>query len=265
MVETSGGADSLQRIPRLGRPGSQPGVHIPLTYPSTYNSAVRVLVVEDEPRMAMLLARGFREGGYAVDVAHDGTDGLWLGTENDYDAIVLDVLLPGIDGLEVCRRLRAAERWAPVLLLTALDAVDDRVRGLDVGADDYLTKPFSFAELAARVRALVRRRTGARPPVLTVGDLRLDPAMHRASRGATELTLSPKEMALLELLMRHAGEVVTRTHILDHVWDFAYDGISNVVDQYIAYLRKKIDRPFGRDDIETVRGVGYRLRVADGV
>jgi len=221
---------------------------------------VRVLVVEDEPRMATLLQRGLGEEGYAVDVAHDGTDGLWLGTEQDYDAIVLDVMLPGIDGLEVCRRLRAADRWAPILLLTARLAVEDRVHGLDAGADDYLTKPFSFAELAARVRALVRRQSGARPALLEVGDLRVDPATHRVWRGEVEIPLSPKEMALLELLIRHTGEVVTRTRILDHVWDFAYDGTSNVVDQYIAYLRKKIDRPFGRTDIETVRGVGYRIR-----
>ena len=221
---------------------------------------MRVLVVEDEPRMATLLERGLREEGYAVDVAADGTNGLWLGTENDYDAVVLDVLLPGIDGFEICRRLRAADRWAPVLLLTARDAVDDRVRGLDAGADDYLTKPFSFAELAARVRALVRRRSGSRPALLEVGDLTLDPAVHRACRGDVELALSPKEMALLELLMRHVGDAVTRTQILEHVWDFAYDGLSNVVDQYIGYLRRKIDRPFDRDDIETIRGVGYRLR-----
>jgi two-component system, OmpR family, response regulator len=223
---------------------------------------VRVLVVEDEARMATLLERGLREEGYAVDVAGDGTNGLWLATENDYDAVVLDVMLPDLPGFEVCRRARAAGRWAPVLLLTARDAVEDRVRGLDAGADDYLTKPFSFAELAARVRALVRRGTGVRPATLEVGDLRLDPATHKAWRGETEVALSPKEMALLELLMRHPDEVVTRTQILDHVWDFAYDGLSNVVDQYIAYLRKKVDRPFGRDDIETVRGVGYRLRGA---
>jgi two-component system OmpR family response regulator len=224
---------------------------------------VRVLVVEDEPRMAVLLERGFREEGYAVDRASDGADGLWLATENDYDAIVLDVMIPEIDGFEVCRRLRAAARWAPVLLLTARGAIEERVVGLDAGADDYLTKPFSFAELAARVRALVRRPDGARPPVLEVGDLRLDPATHHAWRGDAQLPLSPKEMALLELLMRHAGEVVTRAQILDHVWDFAYDGLSNVVDQYVAYLRKKVDRPFARSDLETVRGVGYRLRTPD--
>jgi two-component system, OmpR family, response regulator len=221
---------------------------------------VRVLVVEDEVRMAALLERGLREEGYAVDVAPNGTDGLWLAKENDYDAIVLDVMLPGTDGFEVCRQARAEGRWAPVLLLTAREAVDDRVRGLDAGADDYLTKPFSFAELAARLRALVRRGGKERPVTLEVGDLRLDPATHRAWRGSTELSLSPKEMALLGLLMRNAGDIVTRTQVLDHVWDFAYDGASNVVDQYIAYLRRKVDRPFGRSDIETVRGVGYRMR-----
>jgi DNA-binding response OmpR family regulator len=221
---------------------------------------MRVLVVEDEPRMSTLLERGLREEGYAVDVARDGTNGLWFAIENEYDAIVLDVMLPELDGLEVCRQLRASDRWAPVLLLTARDAVEDRVRGLDAGADDYLTKPFSFAELAARVRALVRRVSGVRPVLLEVGDLRVDPATHRAWRGDVELSLSPKEMALLELLMRHPGEVVTRTQILDHVWDFAYDGLSNVVDQYIGYLRRKVDRPFARADIATVRGVGYRLR-----
>jgi two-component system, OmpR family, response regulator len=221
---------------------------------------MRVLVVEDEPRMSTLLERGLRDEGYAVDVAYDGTNGLWFAIENEYDAIVLDVMLPELDGLEVCRQLRASDRWAPVLLLTARDAVEDRVRGLDAGADDYLTKPFSFAELAARVRALVRRVSGSRPALLEVGDLRVDPATHRAWRGDVELSLSPKEMALLELLMRHPGEVVTRTQILDHVWDFAYDGLSNVVDQYIGYLRRKVDRPFARADIATVRGVGYRLR-----
>ena len=220
-----------------------------------------MLVVEDEPRMVELLARGLREEGYAVDTARDGSEGLWMATEQEYDAVVLDVMLPGVDGFEVCRRLRATDRWMPVLMLTARDSVGDRVGGLDAGADDYLVKPFSFAELAARLRALVRRPAGARPAVLQVGDLRLDPARHQVWRGDESIELSPKELALLDLLMRHAGEVVTRTRILEHVWDFAYDGLSNVVDQYIAYLRKKVDRPFGREDIETVRGVGYRLRV----
>jgi two-component system OmpR family response regulator len=212
--------------------------------------------------MAALLQRGLRDEGYAVDVAAEGSDALWMGTENDYDAIVLDVMLPGLDGFEVCKQLRAAERWAPVLMLTARDSIEDRVGGLDVGADDYLVKPFSFAELAARVRALIRRRSGERPAVLEVGGLRLDPATHRAWLGTTELSLSPKEMALLELFMRHPDEVITRTQILEHVWDFAYDGLSNVVDQYVSYLRRKIDKPFGSDHIETVRGVGYRLRAS---
>jgi len=221
---------------------------------------MRVLVVEDEERMAALLERGLREEGYAVDVASDGPNGLWMATENDYDAVLLDIMLPGFDGFDVCRRMREAGRWAPVLLLTAREAVEDRVHGLDAGADDYVTKPFSFAELAARVRALIRRGPGSRPAALEVGDLRLNPATHQAFRGDVELALSPKEMAVLELLMRNAGAVVTRTQILEHAWDSEYDGESNVVDQYIAYLRKKVDRPFGRHDIETVRGIGYRIR-----
>ncbi|HEX8863532.1 MAG TPA: response regulator transcription factor [Actinomycetes bacterium] len=221
---------------------------------------MRVLVVEDEVRLALLLKRGLEEEGYAVDTSGDGAEALWHATETEYDAIVLDIMLPGMDGLEVTRRLRAQRRWTPVLLLTARDAIDDRVVGLDAGADDYLVKPFSFAELAARVRALVRRGRVERPTVLEVGDLRLDPARRRAWRGEVELDLSPKEFALLELFLSHPGEVLTRTRILEHVWDFAYDPSSNVVDQYIGYLRRKVDRPFGRDDLETVRGAGYRLR-----
>jgi two-component system, OmpR family, response regulator len=221
---------------------------------------MRVLVVEDEVRLALLLKRGLEEEGYAVDTSGDGAEALWHATETEYDAIVLDIMLPGMDGLEVTRRLRAQRRWTPVLLLTARDAIDDRVVGLDAGADDYLVKPFSFAELAARVRALVRRGRVERPTVLEVADLRLDPARRRAWRGEVELDLSPKEFALLELFLSHPGEVLTRTRILEHVWDFAYDPSSNVVDQYIGYLRRKIDRPFGRDDLETVRGAGYRLR-----
>jgi two-component system OmpR family response regulator len=221
---------------------------------------MRLLVVEDEVRLALLLKRGLEEEGYAVDTSGDGAEALWHATETEYDAIVLDIMLPGMNGLEVTRRLRAEGRWTPVLLLTARDAIDDRVVGLDAGADDYLVKPFSFAELAARVRALVRRGRVERPTVLEVGDLRLDPARRRAWRAEVELDLSPKEFALLELFLSHPGEVLTRTRILERVWDFAYDPTSNVVDQYVGYLRRKIDRPFGRNDLETVRGAGYRLR-----
>jgi two-component system, OmpR family, response regulator len=222
---------------------------------------MRVLVVEDEVRTAALLRRGLSEEGYAVDVAGDGPEAVWRVAEFSYDAVVLDVMLPGLDGFEVCRRLRATGCWAAVLMLTARGEVADRVRGLDAGADDYLAKPFSFAELCARLRALIRRGRPERPAVLRAGEVRLDPAGRRAWRGETELALSPREFALLEFLLRHAGQVVTRTMILDHVWDVAYDGGSNVVDQYIAYLRRKIDRPFGAAQLETVRGAGYRLLV----
>ncbi len=210
--------------------------------------------------MARLLKRGLEEEGHAVDVAADGPEGLWLATENPYAAVVLDVMLPGFDGFELCRRLRDAGIWAPVLMLTARDAVGDRVRGLDAGADDYLVKPFSLLELAARLRALARRPDRARPVVLAEGDLRLDPAAKQAWRAGVQLQLSPKEFSLLELFLRHPGVLLTRTQILDAAWDFAYDGTSNVVDQYVAYLRRKVDLPFGRHDIETVRGMGYRLR-----
>jgi len=224
---------------------------------------MRVLVVEDEARMSQVLKRSLEEEGHAVDLAPDGPEGLWLATENGYAAIVLDVMLPGFDGFELCRKLRAAGVWAPVLMLTARDAVADRVRGLDAGADDYLVKPFSLLELSARLRALARRDDRARPATVCVGDLRLDPASKRAWRGGTELHLSPKEFALLELFLRHPGVVLTRSQILDAAWDFAYDGTSNVVDQYVTYLRRKIDVPFGRHDLETVRGMGYRLRAED--
>jgi two-component system, OmpR family, response regulator len=221
---------------------------------------MRALVVEDGSKMAALLRRGLQEEGFAVDVAANGEDGSWLGAENEYDVILLDVMLPDVDGFEVCRRLRAADRWAPILMLTARDGVQDRVAGLDAGADDYLTKPFSFDELFARVRALLRRGPSERPAVLEVGDVSLDPATRRVTRDGREIDLTPKEFGLLELFLRHPGEALTRTRILEHVWDFAYDGDSNVVDVYVRYLREKVDRPFGRRSIETVRGVGYRLR-----
>jgi two-component system OmpR family response regulator len=231
-----------------------------LTCAAAYRERVRVLVVEDEVRMAALLRRGLAEEGFAVDTVGDGLDAVWQATEITYDVIVLDLMLPGIDGLEVCRRLRDAQRWSPVLMLTARGDVADRIRGLNVGADDYLPKPFSFGELSARLRALIRRGGCERPAVLAVDDLRLDPAARRVSRGTTELDLSPKEFALLELLMRHPDEVLSRTAIIEHVWDFAYNGTSNVVDQYVAYLRRKIDKPFRVSQLETIRGVGYRLR-----
>jgi two-component system OmpR family response regulator len=220
---------------------------------------MRLLVVEDDPGMAALLVRSLRREGYAVDAADNGEDALWSVRENDYDTVVLDAMIPPPDGFEVCRRMRAEDRWAPVLMLTARDAVPDRIKGLDAGADDYLTKPFALAELFARVRALTRRDPLERPVVLQVGDLTLDPVSRSVRRGVTDVVLSPKEFALLHELMRRSGEVLSRTYLIEHVWDFAYDGGSNVVDVYIRYLRDKVDRPFGRDTIRTVRGAGYRL------
>ena len=221
---------------------------------------MRILVVEDELKMAALLRRGLAEEGHAVDVAATGDDGVWMAQAADYDAIVLDLMLPGLDGVSVCRRWRENGVWAPVLMLTARDGIEDRVAGLDAGADDYLRKPFSFAELLARLRALARRGTPERPIVLEVGDLRLDPASRQVWRGDTEITLSAKEFALLESFMRRPGDVLSRLQLLEHAWDYAYETRSNVVDVYVRYLREKIDRPFGRQSLETVRGAGYRLR-----
>jgi two-component system OmpR family response regulator len=220
---------------------------------------VRLLVVEDEVKMAGLLKRALEREGYAIDVVGTGAEALWAAGEVNYDAVVLDAAIPPPDGFEVCRRLREQNRWMPVVMLTARDAVEDRVRGLDAGADDYVTKPFSFAELYARLRALLRRPAGERQVVLEAGGLRLDPARRQVTRDGVGIELSPKEYSLLELFMRHPGEVLTRTQILEHVWDFAYDGVSNVVDVYVRYLREKVDRPFGRASIRTVRGVGYVL------
>jgi two-component system OmpR family response regulator len=223
---------------------------------------MRILIVEDEAKMASLLRRGLRAEGMAVDVTDRGEDALWMAGSTEYDAIVLDVMLPGIDGVEVCGRLRADGVWAPVLMLTARDGVADRVAGLDSGADDYLPKPFSYAELLARLRALARRGAVERPVRLEVGDLVLDPAGRRVWRGENEIGLSAKEFALLEVFMRRPGEVLSRFQLLEHAWDYDYENRSNVVDSFVRLLRRKIDRPFGTDTIETVRGVGYRLRDA---
>ena len=227
-----------------------------------HHLSMRVLVVEDEPKMAGLIRRGLSEEGYSADIAATGDDALWMAQATDYDSIVLDVLLPGMNGFDVCRQLRKAGTWTPVLMLTARDSVEDRVAGLDAGADDYLTKPFSFAELLARLRALARRPATERPTVLEVGDLRLDPATQQAWRGETELQLSTKEFRMLEVFMRRPGHVLSRLHLLEHCWDYGYENRSNVVDVYVRYLREKIDRPFGLKSIETVRGAGYRLRQA---
>ena len=221
---------------------------------------MRVLVVEDELRMASLIRRGLASEGLAADVASKGEDALWMAEAHDYDAIVLDVMLPGLNGFETCRRLRESGVWAPVLMLTARDAVEDRVAGLDNGADDYLVKPFAFAELLARLRALARRGDRERPSVLSVGDLTLDPATREVRRGRAEIALAAKEFALLEIFMRRPGEVLSRLNLLEHAWDFAYDARSNVVDVHVRRLRQKIDEPFGRCSLETVRGAGYRLR-----
>jgi two-component system OmpR family response regulator len=221
---------------------------------------VRVLVVEDEPKMAGLLRRGLREEGLIADVATSGSHALRQVADTSYDVIVLDVMLPDLNGIEVCRRLRADGVWSPVLMLTARDAVADRVAGLDAGADDYLIKPFAFDELLARLRAMIRRGATERPAVLEVGDLRLDPAARQVWVAEREVSLTTREFALLELFMRCSDQVLTRAQLLERVWDLGYEQRSNVVDVYVRCLRTKIDRPFGRQSIETVRGVGYRLR-----
>jgi two-component system, OmpR family, response regulator len=225
---------------------------------------MRVLIVEDEAKMAGLIRRGLEREGMAVDIAGEGEEALWRAEAVDYDAIVLDLMLPGIDGLEVCRRLRESGVWSPILMLTARDAVRDRVAGLDRGADDYLTKPFSYAELLARLRAIVRRGRPERPTSLRVGNLRLDPATRQAWRGEDEIALSAKEFSLLETFMRRPGEALSRFQLIEHAWDYEYENRSNIVDSYVRFLREKVDRPFGVESIETVRGVGYRLRQDGG-
>jgi two-component system OmpR family response regulator len=213
--------------------------------------------------MASLIHRGLVKEGVAADLAPSGEHALWMAQARSYEVIVLDVMLPGMSGFETCRRLRQSGVWTPVLMLTARDSVEDRVAGLDTGADDYLVKPFAFPELLARLRALARRGEQERPSVLEIGDLRLDPATRRVWRGSSEIRLSAKEFALLEIFMRRPDEVLSRLHLLEHAWDFAYENRSNVVDVYVRHLRSKIDEPFGRQSLETVRGAGYRLR-ADG-
>jgi DNA-binding response OmpR family regulator len=220
---------------------------------------VRVLVVEDEVRLAEALQVGLQAEGFTADVAHDGEQGLHLATERAYDAVVLDVMLPRLNGYRVCQRLRAAGNWVPVLMLSAKDGEYDQAEGLDVGADDYMVKPFSYVVLVARLRALIRRGAPARPAVLLAGDLHLDPARHEVRRGAQPVELTPREFALLEYLMRRRDEVVGKQDILEHVWDAHYDGDPNVVEVYVGYLRRKIDTPFGRHSLQTIRGAGYRL------
>ena len=221
---------------------------------------MHLLIVDDEPKVVALLKRALERDGHTLEVATTGKDALFAAREANYDALILVVMIPAPDGLEVCRTLRKDGDWTPVLLLTGRGAIEDRVTGLDAGADDYLPKPFSLTELSARLRAITRRAEQAEAEVLQVGDILLDPAGHRVTRKGTPVDLTPKEFALLELFMRRRGEVLSRSAILDHVWDFAYEGGSNVVDVYVRYLRDKVDRPFGERSIETVRGVGYRLR-----
>jgi len=220
---------------------------------------MRVLVVEDEKRLAEGLKRGLEAEGFAVDVAFTGTDGLWMATEKDYSVILLDIMLPGMSGYRVCERLRAAENWTPVLMLTAKDGEWDQVEALDTGADDYLTKPFSFAILLARMRALIRRGAAERPAVLEAGDIRVDPSTRQVTRGAERIEVTAREFAVLEYLMRRKGDVVSKRDIIDNVWDDDFDGEQNIVEVYVGHLRNKLDRPFGRNAIETLRGAGYRL------
>jgi two-component system OmpR family response regulator len=234
-------------------------VHVPFIDFGNH-AVMRVLIVEDELRMASLIRRGLVKEGLAADVAASGEEALWKAESHEYDVIALDVMLPGMSGFEACRRLRERGVWTPVLMLTARDSVADRVEGLDSGADDYLVKPFAFAELLARLRALIRRGEPERPTIVEVGNLRLDPATREVRRGDSEIKLSAKEFALLETFMRRPGQVLSRLHLLEHAWDFSYDNRSNVIDVYVRRLRLKIDEPFGCVSLETVRGGGYRLR-----
>ncbi len=237
---------------------SSPGSHL-----RPYDGEMRILVVDDEPKMAHLLRRGLVEHGAVVEVATTGEEAVAVAADGGFDVILLDVMLPDVEGFEVCRRLRTARVWTPVLMLTARTAVRDRIRGLDAGADDYLAKPFALDELLARIRALGRRGVVERPTALSLGDLHLDPGTRRVFRGDREIELSAKEMALLEVFLRRPEQVLTRDQLLDHAWDVAFESRSNVVDVYVRYLREKIDRPFGRSSLQTVRGIGYRLTASE--
>lgn len=221
-------------------------------------------MVDDDKHLARAVKRGLEAEGFAVDVAFDGDEGEWLATENPYDAMVLDVMLPGRDGYELCSRLREAGNWAPILMLTAKNGVNDEAQALDTGADDFLAKPFAYVVLVARLRALLRRGRDARPVVLEAGDLRLDPAAHEVRRGEQRVELTPRQFSLLEFFMRRPGEVLSKRTILEHVWDFAYDGDPNIVEVYVRQLRTRIDEPFGRTALQTVRGAGYRLDAGGG-
>lgn len=228
---------------------------------------MRILAIEDHPRLAAALKEGLEAEGFAVDVAPNGEEGLWMARQNPYDAIVLDILLPKLNGYKVCATLRAEENWTPILMLSAKSGEFDQAEALDTGADDFLAKPFSYVVLVARLRALLRRRAQERPSILTVGGLVLDPAAHVCTRDGVAVSLTPREFSLLEFLMRRAGQVVSKTEILDHVWDFDFDGDDNIVEVYVRYLRRKVDIPFERETIQTVRGVGYCLTegpVSDG-
>ena len=225
---------------------------------------MRILVVEDDKHVASAVKRGLEAEGFAVDVAFDGTDGRWLATENAYDAMVLDIMLPGTNGYDLCAELRRSGNWTPILMLTAKDGERDEARALDTGADDFLAKPFSYVVLRARLRALLRRGGHERPSMLTTGDLVLDPATHRVWRADTVVELTPRQFSLLEFLMRRAGEVISKAEILEHVWDFAFDGDPNIVEVYVRQLRQRIDHPFGRASLQTVRLVGYRVDPAGG-
>ena len=243
---------------------SSPAETVPSVLPEPRKASVRVLIVDDEVPLAETIRRGLANAGFVAEVMHNGEDALWAASENSYDAIVLDIMLPRLNGYRVLEELRRRNVWTPVLMLTAKDGEYDQTDAFDLGADDYLTKPFSFIVLVARLRALIRRGRPERPVVLACGDLTLDPSRRRVERNGEQIVLTPREFGLLQFLMRHRGDVVTKAEILDSVWDPAFEGDPNVVEVYVRYLRRKIDAPFGRRAIETIRGMGYRIDIDGG-